>query len=44
MMHSTHTTSYLGDAAEAAIVATWQNLALRFEPGHVSALAGRRAT
>lgn len=43
-MRSTDTTSYLGDTAPAAIVATWQNLALRFEPGHIQALAGRRAT
>jgi hypothetical protein len=44
MMHATDTKSYLDDAAPAAIVVTWQNLGSRFEPGHVSALAGRRAT
>jgi hypothetical protein len=44
MTHSAHTTSYLGDAATAAIVPTVQNLDPGFEPGHVSALAGRRAT
>jgi len=44
MMRSTDTTSYLGDAAPAAVVATLQNLGWRFELGHVSALAGRRAT
>jgi hypothetical protein len=44
MLHSNDTTSYLGDAAPAAIVATWQNLGSRFEPGHISALVGRRAT
>jgi hypothetical protein len=44
MTHSANTTNYLGDAAPAAIVATWQNLVSRFESGHVSALAGRRVT
>jgi hypothetical protein len=43
MMHLTDTTSYLADAAPAATVSTWQNLDTRFEPGHFSALAGRRA-
>jgi hypothetical protein len=44
MMHSFDTTNYLGDAAPAAIVVDLQNLGSRFESGHVSALAGRRAT
>lgn len=43
MRHLTHLTNYLADAAPAAIVTTWQNLVARFEPGHVVALAGRRA-
>jgi len=43
MRHLTDTTNYLADAAPAAIVATRQNLGSRFEPGHLSALAGRRA-
>jgi len=44
MMHSIDTTTYLGDAAPAAIVVTRPNLGSRFELGHVSTLAGRRAT
>ncbi len=44
MMHPTDTTSYLADAAPAAIVLTWQNLDTRFEPDHFSALAGRSAS
>ena len=43
MRHLTDATNYLADAAPAAIVTTWQNLVARFDPGHVLALAGRRA-
>jgi hypothetical protein len=43
MRHLTDATNYLADAAPAAIVTTWQNLVARFDPGHVPALAGRRA-